>query len=598
MASSISEPAIGAMALAAPLSANPSIAPIVAAIEAIAEVGASVAQGPVAPLIVIPNIFLDPTAASADAIAKELIIKKPNLEPPAAPAIGTYEELTKRLSRETRLGLEALMEEQKAALEPFAIEFLALIREGKIEDIQAYINARKKEDLFLAAFYGFRKEIVPVNLLLRVAELLSIPDKEIEVMDFLNPDGSVNPKAYDMMIRSTKSFLTIEEQAVLIEKIKAMPREDRLIFEFKTLERCDYSLEYILEEGTRSLKMGEILTGKQGFNLMNFQPVVAPDKRMIGSLAIFQEVLKLQFPESYVTINPVFGISTPSQIRTNGLTQTRDIALHHLVIDEEGKLSIQNYDEADGLPCIENDFEMHDRYHSWVTSSIPVEIKRALIHMADFTADLAKSNKESIGSINYQALRKLGWFLKDMDQRYFTLYRMLRTADEFDQDSYLLLSMLFENVAHLENPSLILGHAMGALAVTLLMATSQEKLIAFIQKDEDAASCELFTPLLASIKQREASFTGFEDPHQCLEFFKILILASKDVIPDFDSTLGEFLRTMKIQGRGIEEMRALDPQFTAVDELPEEIPEGIREALKIQATESMKMLDAIKEFSF
>ena len=575
------------------------MAPSAVAIAALALAGQEASAAPLAEVHVIPNLFRDPTAAAAHGVALELIVKKPNLEIKEAPQIGTYEEITKRLKKEELAALEAFCDSKKEELEHAAAELIALVRDGKLEDIQALCNSSDPKEVFLIAFQGVRSKIVPVGLLFRVAELLAIADLEKEVLDILEEDGTINPKTRDLIIRSTKSYLTSDQQEELIGKISSMPREERLIFNFETKERFDLSLEYFLVDGTGSHLMGEVLCGKQGFNLLNFQPWGKGNRRMMASLAVFQEVLKLQFPESFVKINPVFGLSTPSQIRLNGLTQTRDVALHYVIIDEEGDFKVAELDKADGFECRETDFECHDRYHSWVTSSIPIAYKRALIHMADFTADLAKANKASIGEGNFQALKKLGWLLKDMDQRQFTLHQMLKTVDEFDADPVRVFLQLFETDEAAADPATVLGHTLATLAVSLLLLGEKKKLIDFIEKDPiSALEFPPFAHLLATKERSFEAMAPFEDPANCLEFFRILLLSSRDELPDFSGVAREFHRTLRIQGESISAARAEDPTYQCIDILPEEIPEFIRESLRFQAQESRKTLEAMMRFSF
>ncbi len=384
------------------------------------------------------KLVFNSTAMRVNRAVKDIIITHVELKIPEAPHIGTYEEVTKRLKRDELGAIESYCDRNKLGLEELAHKIINTFQFGSIKEIEQLINLTDKKLLFMAAFHGFREGFLNFDTLNRVSEILSIQNRDLMTFDPLYSDGTFDPDVQDFLRMGLQGFLTEDQQVEFFEIVKGLPREQRLIFAFYTDQRfIDYDV--VLNLGTRvyELPIGEVIVNKQKFNLLNMLSFENLVVKTLVSNQLRQFVFKAQFPDSFATINPVFGISTPSQIKTNGLTRTRDLALHYAKVGSEGELEIADLDSADGFMCIENDFEMHDLYHGWVTSGVPVHLKRLSIEISDFTTRLAVDNREKIGEKNYRALRKAAWDLKDMDYLYYAAKKM----GEIDKD-FVPLSLI------------------------------------------------------------------------------------------------------------------------------------------------------------
>jgi hypothetical protein len=118
------------------------------------------------------------------------------------------------------------------------------------------------------------------------------------------------------------------------------------------------------------------------FTNLAFNIFTKPKKgRMIPSLGLMQTFLNVKF-EDAVTINPVLGLSSMEDIRENGITSTRDMALRfpgvHLPDDADG-------DAAPGFS-----FTFHDFYHAYIASSLGNDFRCLFIKIGDIANEVIK----------------------------------------------------------------------------------------------------------------------------------------------------------------------------------------------------------------
>ncbi len=533
----------------------------------------------------IPDFFHSKTQS-----IKPLIIPDYETTPSSPPEIGDYAEVTKRLKsskKDDLTHLEAYCDQHKAQLEAEALELKNQIETASCSELTAYFNEKEAKHLFLVAFQGYRSLLVSFSLLCRIAELLTIADKKKEILDPLAEKGKWNPQAKEILKKGIKEFLTDEQQALFFEKVQEMPREDRLIVLFDTEEIMAIPFEYFKEnpKEAKDRKMGEILSGKQGFNLLNFVNLWGDQKRIIPSLSMFQEVLKIQFPDSFTTINPVFGISRSEQIRLNGLTQTRDLALHYVKVKEDEPFEIVRYEEADGFKCIENDFECHDRYHTWVTSAIPIEYKHASIALADFIALFAKANKKTLGEQNYRSLRLVSWTFKDMDERSFALGTMLKTVDSDSEDAFLALMGSVKKPEDLYDSASIFGRSLATLLIILDNFSMKKALIDFSKEKKEAQEIPFIADLVDFEEAEFASLSPFEELESQPRFFKILLEEMGAYIPSIEKVKAEFNRVLKSHILVLTELIELNTTFLKNQETK---PDIVTDLTRVQNDTLMK----------
>lgn len=457
-------------------------------------------------------------AFKADIIAHAILIRPTALEVEEAAGVGSFHEVTVRMNEDLP-AIIAHIETHQLRYERLAKNIVAITKHASASEIERFLNSYDRKELFLAAFSGFKSGIVNFETLCRLSELLAVEDKTIKVLDPLKEDGKLNDHVIGILKHGLKRFLSEDEMAVFFERLITMPKEARLVFLFDT-------------EGTFSLSktvspMNDILVNKQGFNLLNMVRFSTGNKRLLVSNQLIQMAFELQFPESFVKINPVFGISTAAQIRNNGLTNTRDLCMHYVAKDADGTLSVKKFIEADGFECIENDFETHDRYHAWVCSAMPNSMKSLSIEIADFFNRIAVDNRAKIGEANYLALRKLSWQFKDMDFLSFAIPKMAITDPSFPKyqaakeeqerfhPSHCALIQALSNVFH--------------VVIHDSIIVDEIKSLAMVPEASLSASGKSF---LVKAKKAIKAGASFEKPDVPVELFLLIAEEFSNKIPE------------------------------------------------------------------
>lgn len=361
-----------------------------------------------------------------------------SLEEP--PAVRTYYEMVKRIPAEDLRAIEKKMD---------SLENVELVLAEIQKDLEIGDYASLHKDAFYYALRGVREGKVNAKVVLRISDIetLRLQGVSFKVIDPIE-ECSTPSKLRAFMYKATGKHLHARALDRFIEKVKAMPKEDRFMMVFLPLHQKLKSVSlHLLVASEVNPTISQIVETRQKMNVFNRVRMCGAKRhsRYSASLEIFELFLKERFQEDAVRANPVFGISTLRQIEQNGLTSTRDICHLYIVPDDQGRNRLVTFKEADGFSCEENDFNYHDRYHTFVTSAVGKKDREKAVRIAQKVKGYAVANKERLLPEDYKGYLSLSWQIKDMDFPLF--FRFDRNIIPRDPEVALFAKMVREKLA-------------------------------------------------------------------------------------------------------------------------------------------------------
>lgn len=199
--------------------------------------------------------------------------------------------------------------------------------------------------------------------------------------------GMLAVKKFELLLSNKTDFqirhayyLSDKSMAQFMQASAKLPRLQQAIFCVRESIPTMPSLD-------QSTKLIDVLSGSninfsaltRTVDIKNKLFLIMPDKvdilRFIPSLGLMQIYLQTKFAEEAISINPVIGVSSLQQIKTNGLTHSRDMAF----VFPGVKLP----DYADHFLALGDDFRVHDFYHCFAASAVPREHQVLMIGLAD-----------------------------------------------------------------------------------------------------------------------------------------------------------------------------------------------------------------------
>ncbi len=365
------------------------------------------------------------------------------------PEVGTYGEMMKRIPKEERAQIEGKM----AGLENV---------EENLQTIKGCLETGKyhkfSDDAFYYALRGVQEGKLPASYAVRISDIETLRRQRID-FKVIDP-AKDTPEMEELIFLASIEHLTKEQFEMFYEGIKNLPPADRYLIVFESFMdsfKAIKTISKVLVEEQKMNVLNEVLIDDRHFFTSEDGPVFAFEAwrpfgtegaRIFASLELFSLFLRIRFGEDAVTPNPVFGVSTPYQIETNGLTSTRDICCFYLVPEVWGENRLKTWDIADGFPCEENGFNYHDRYHTFVTSAVSKEIRELSVSIALKLKQYAPEQKQHLSKQDYAAMRFIRWQLIDMDYpyKYLQKYKELNKNEPSsnDPDSLYLLRSIFK----------------------------------------------------------------------------------------------------------------------------------------------------------
>lgn len=360
------------------------------------------------------------------------------------PVIGSYEEMVKRVPSEDLEKIEFKMS-QLTDVQWNLDKIQEQLKNGAYQSLD--------EDAFYYALRGLQERRVGAKVVTRVSDIETLRKQGIEFTVFDPLEKYDTPKALrDFLYKASGKHLDGDLLETFIDNLKVLPREDRLIMAFKPsetkLKLVDITRALTSENKPTISQVTETLQKMNVFGRVKDPKNDNQYVRLSASLELFDLVLRNRFKAERSVPNPVLGKSTPSQIEVNGLSSTRDVCHFYLVPDNSRSSQLTTYDQADGYKCVENDFNEHDRYHTFVTSSMGNESRVLSVSIARQLKEHSLKRQHSLSKQDYQAMRSLRWQLVDVDYpQHYIFERNLRTKGKKSRVFYEATVRLYQ-----ENP--------------------------------------------------------------------------------------------------------------------------------------------------
>lgn len=209
--------------------------------------------------------------------------------------------------------------------------------------------------------------------------------EEMQVITLFDSRGSINLAAYRYIKQTLKPSKGNEEPFIvdntlnlLFEEMRKLPLSEQRIFvipeqedlETPTCAAALFGNNHFNQTITKTLM-------DIGYNIFGrFTNDEGQEKRMVASIGLIQTLCRIECPDSYSTALPVIGLSSTEDIRNNGLTNTRDIAVAF-----PGTSLPKTADLFTAKT--EHSFSDHDGYHLWTSSAIPFKQKQQFIEIGD-----------------------------------------------------------------------------------------------------------------------------------------------------------------------------------------------------------------------
>ncbi len=452
-------------------------------------------------------------------IAEKIIVTFPTISPVDYPKIGSYEELTRRIKQDALDKIEVFCASNSGKLS----EIIGLIQinynQSSTIELENLFNSYDRKWLWMASFWGFKKGILSLEVLLRSSSIAGLGDIPVSIIDPIGSDGLISSKAENILSVGFNNHLNLMQKIEFIKYIEQLPKEKRLIVYYPTKQNYLNIKDFIATPNQNIFSVGEQILNKQRINLFNMFIQDNRYQRMIVSIEFYQTLFKSQFPESCVNPNPVFGISKPYQIKVNGITATRDICYPHVEISSNDELKVVLNEEADTFKCIEGDFTYHDEYHALVSSAIPNHIKLLYISISEFLEDLANQNRSIIEKENCIALKKMSWIFKDMD---FITY-LYSNMYQINPNEPVFQSVFSKpNSIHLEIEDLNIFNSLFRLFYNFIASQIGKFQIDAIEKFSIKISSEKKRIDLENIKKLLSSYHPFSKSHIIFELINLI----------------------------------------------------------------------------
>lgn len=359
-----------------------------------------------APGLLIPLPPIDFAIHSvAGALLNPKIASKyaPSIAPaPFDPRLTKYNQLVEHIPAEELRAIEYKMA-SLTDIDAHLSHIITGLESGNYMDLH--------KDAIYYALLGVRQNKIPTKVAIRISDIETLRHQNIpfKVFDFIGADGKFQEGLLSILDLALNNHLTEKQRADFIHACERLPPIDRKIIHFRPLSKR-----------TEKPPITSIIHNPLLFNLFGVVHIRTQSghlkkRKLFCSLELFSALLKARFGKDATIPNPVFGLSSPSAIRLNGLTNTRDIACAYLVPNADTSNRLVIGKEADHHACLDCDFKYHDMYHLFVTSSWPKEIKELSICISDRILRFSLSNKDSLSLTDYKAARSVRWILIDMN---------------------------------------------------------------------------------------------------------------------------------------------------------------------------------------
>ncbi len=240
------------------------------------------------------------------------------------------------------------------------------------------------------------------------------------------------------------SQLTDAQLDQFFEELTRLPKSQQIIFAH------DETIDLLLLSSPEVANVTDKLTtfnftplGRsqilyRALRLLSQAPLIASAPKptltsIVPSLGIMQLYLDTKFSKQAVRINPVIGLSTLEDIRQNGLTASRDMALHFPKV----KLP----DNADGFTAHWYHFTWHDFYHAFAASAIPDSHRKTFVSLSDIIKQYVATNNLETSEI--EAISNVANTLIDMEHSFYrSLYTLLKLNMAYESPLIIFLLSL------------------------------------------------------------------------------------------------------------------------------------------------------------
>lgn len=208
--------------------------------------------------------------------------------------------------------------------------------------------------------------------------------EDIRVITLFDPNGNINLDAYRYIKQTLKPSKGNKEPCMdddalnlLFEEMRKLPLSEQRIFVIPEQEDLETSTCAAALFGNHFNHTITNALLEIGYNVCGrFTNNEGHEKRMVASIGLIQTLCRIECPDSYSTALPVIGLSSIKDIRNNGLTNTRDLAVSF------PGTSLPKIADA-FIVKTEHSFSDHDGYHLWRASAIPCQQKRQFIEIGD-----------------------------------------------------------------------------------------------------------------------------------------------------------------------------------------------------------------------
>ncbi len=472
------------------------------------------------------SIYKISTVYKTQQIARKLIITRKPAEFRPLLQIGSYTEITKRLNdKEGSLThLEKFCENRRDILIPIIRSLQEAIENPDLAYLEHLINTSDRKMLFVAAFLGFKEGNVHSEILFRLAEILTLRDKPVQIFDILHSDPHKAGEAQKLIRNSTSDYLNSVQRASLYDLIKTWPKEQRLIFTFHSEQKFIPCSEISDDINYRRYSIGELIVNKLCLNPLNLFREQSGYKQLIVSNCYFEYIFEKLCPENSLKINPVFGLSSVDDIRTNGLQKSRDLAFPWVKISADKKeLEIINPETADTYRIVDNDFQVHDRYHAIVAACIPKENQDLYIQISDFITQFIENNKSWIDEENIGVLDRIRCLFLDMD---FPSALRKKLSQLNPEKKEFQIGELINTPPELNKHTVLFLDSLAILFGQLIYAQIDKIQLTFLDLKKDMIDFKFSkeTQIIYDNKYKMFELvTPFKYPHMMFEFINLLI---------------------------------------------------------------------------
>lgn len=363
------------------------------------------------------------------------------------PIIGSYEEITRRIPAADRDLIEAFFIRHAKKLLALSSEACELLTKGSLDELHRMLSSSfNVHTVFISVLFGLKQGHVSPQVFFRFAELISLEDPPIYIVDPLLEEDCLYLDVENYLRENLSRYCSDEQIEKYLSEFKKLPRENRVLFvhSLSELELQENTITTVIKERAR---------------FEAFHPDLKLGVGWSFSDAAYQLFLDIVFGKNAVIQNPVLGLSTTKQIAENGLTGTRDIGYGYVVPIESDPRNItfqkKIFTQADNHPAANQCFRDHDRYHAFLSSGIPQSYRTRTIVLAYYIR-LLGSSYFSCFPHGARVLQRTGWNIEDMEFPSFT-------ASLIKARNLTYIHLIQENAFHLkrdDNPSYHFIHSL------------------------------------------------------------------------------------------------------------------------------------------